>query len=287
MTKLDFYRLIGFLFYGSLVRLPCKSDYWTATCGLETVTKSITRDRVDELLRSLHFNDNVLQVHVIDKIQPLINLFNDQCGSIVNPEKIISVDEQMVGYKGKSAPKSLKQYMPQKPTQRGFKFCTNNIFIITSSNNYQFICSTRSSFQNDDNQEKLAKRYDDIKLVDKSGMVVIDLLDNVPKGSHIFVDNYFASLKLLDYMTALGYGLTCILRSNRIGNCPIESEKSMLKQPRGHYDYLVSSDKKMIIVGWQDNRRVLIASNVIGIEPIAQLSRWVKKHRKKNYIYAP
>ncbi|CAF2768222.1 unnamed protein product [Rotaria sp. Silwood2] len=122
MTKLDFYRLIGFLFYGSLVRLPCKSDYWTATCGLETVTKSITRDRVDELLRSLHFNDNVLQVHVIDKIQPLINLFNDQCGSIVNPEKIISVDEQMVGYKGKSAPKSLKQYMPQKPTQRGFKF---------------------------------------------------------------------------------------------------------------------------------------------------------------------
>ncbi|CAF5078443.1 unnamed protein product [Rotaria sp. Silwood1] len=179
----------------------------------------------------------------------------------------------MIGYKGKSAPKSYKQYMPKKPTKRGFKLWslsgvsayTYGIKLYQGANanmpvaqmklsSYTTASSelqTRSKHRNDEDNEQLAKQSEDIKSYGQSGM--------------------FDSLSLLHEMTSLGYGLTCTLRSNRIKNCPIKSEKAMSKYPRGYYDYLVSKEKNIIIVTWQDRKRVLMGSNFIGIEPLTQL----------------
>jgi hypothetical protein len=268
MNNLDLYRLIGFLFYSSLCKLPCKSDYWSASFGPEIVMKNITRDRVDELLRSLHFNDNILQAQPGEKIQPLIELFNSQCYSVVEQEQNVSVDEQMIGYKGKTAPKHYKQYLPKKPRKRGFKLWslsgvsayTYKIKLYHGAGEYKLVTQkkvprhttdsstleTRLKHQLDEENAKLDKQYDDIKRYGESGMVVIDLLRSAPKGSHVFIDNYFGSLALLHDMNSRGYGLTCTLRSNRIKNCPIKSEKAMENYPRGYFDYLVSKDKKIL-----------------------------------------
>lgn len=308
MNQSDFYRLLGFLFYSSLIRLPSKSDYWSSGCGLEIIMQSVARDRVDQLLRTLHFNDNVLQTEPTDKIQSLIDLFNDRCESVVHPEQFIAIDEQMIKYKGASAPKSLKQYMPQKPTKRGFKFwsrCGSSLYtyqvkLYKGSNKHRTTTQstravnrddhphqTRSTTSIDDDQEELIKRNDLKKRIGESGLVVLDLLDRVPEGTHVFVDNYFGSIGLLREMTSRGYDLTCTLRANRIGDCPIESEKAMKKRQRGYFDYRLSKDKKMIIVGWYDNRRVLLGSNAIGIEPLTSLSRWDRKQKQKIPIDTP
>jgi hypothetical protein len=61
----------------------------------------------------------------------------------------------------------------------------------------------------------------------------------------------------------------------------------MAKYPRGYYDYLISNDKRIIIVAWQDNKRVLMGSNFVGIEPIVQLSRWDKNQQQKVIVDAP
>jgi hypothetical protein len=61
----------------------------------------------------------------------------------------------------------------------------------------------------------------------------------------------------------------------------------MKKKPRGYYDYLVSSDNKNIVVAWQDNRRVLMGSNLVGVEPLTQLSRWSKNEEKTIQIDTP
>jgi hypothetical protein len=103
----------------------------------------------------------------------------------------------------------------------------------------------------------------------------------------VFADNYFGSFGLLREMTARGYGLTCTLRANRIGDCPIESDKAMKKRKRGYFDYLLSRDKQIIIVGWNDNRRVLLGSNTIGVEPVMSLSRWDRKQKQKIAIDTP
>jgi hypothetical protein len=322
MTNEDLYQLIGFLFYASLYKLPSKADHWSTSCGHDIVIKNITRDRIYELLRSLHFGNNILQTQSNDKIESLFYLFNKQCDSIIQYEQNISIDEQMIPFRGKSAPKKYKQYMPSKPVKRGFKlWCLSGVsgftykiklyrgaddntpvastsvsrrtttsFAPASASRLttaSFAPSTRSKNEIHIENEKLDQQYDDIKHYGHSGMVVMDLLSGVPKGSHVFMDNYFGSLALLNKMSNIGYGLTCTLKSSRIKNCPIQSEEIMKKSPRGTYDYLVSNDKKIIIVAWQDNRRVLIGSNSIGIEPIIQLSRWSKQENKKVQINAP
>ncbi|CAF1606020.1 unnamed protein product, partial [Didymodactylos carnosus] len=57
-----------------------------------------------------------------EKVEPLKHFFNQHLQAIVEPAVNISVDEQMIGYKGTTTPKLLKQYMPNKPNKRGFKF---------------------------------------------------------------------------------------------------------------------------------------------------------------------
>ncbi|CAF3691579.1 unnamed protein product [Rotaria sp. Silwood1] len=89
----------------------------------------------------------------------------------------------------------------------------------------------------DTQREKLLKQFG------SSGLVVLDLVKYVPVGSAIFIDNYFASTKLIKTLTELGYRITCTLRSNRIEKCPISTEEEFAQKKRGYYESFISDDK--------------------------------------------
>jgi len=124
MTETDFNLLMGFLFYSSVVPLPNKRDYWSSFSRQSVIADVITRDRILYLLSILHFNDNSVEKHKVEKFEPLLKYFNEQCKLIVQPEKNLSIDEQMIAYKGTTAPTSFRQFMPKKPTKKGFKVWT-------------------------------------------------------------------------------------------------------------------------------------------------------------------
>ena len=75
-------------------------------------------------LSILHFHDTAIEKHKLEKIEPILKYFNQQSKVIAEPEKNLSIDEQMIAYKGTTAPTSFWQYMPSKPTKRGFKVWT-------------------------------------------------------------------------------------------------------------------------------------------------------------------
>ena len=52
------------------------------------------------------------------KIRPVMKSILQKCLSLYNPHRENSIDDAMVGFKGRS---SLKQYMSNKPTKRGYK----------------------------------------------------------------------------------------------------------------------------------------------------------------------
>ena len=56
------------------------------------------------------------------KIQPLLDLLRDQCLRMF-PGQDKNVDEQIIKFKGK---KSLKSYIPKKPTKCGFEVYSRN-----------------------------------------------------------------------------------------------------------------------------------------------------------------
>ncbi len=155
---------------------------------------SITRDRIDYLLSILHLHDNMIEQDKGEKIQPLINLFNERCLITVKPETNISIDEQIIGYRGKSAPKSFKQYMPNKPTKRGFKFwakCGVSGFVYEVK-----LYRGAAEIVSKENTSISLQRSLRSTIKTTTSMVVLDFFKHVPVGSRIFVNNYFSSFNL-------------------------------------------------------------------------------------------
>ena len=307
MTETDLYLLIGFLFYSSVAPLPNKRDYWSSSCRQSIVADVIQRDRIMYLLSILHFHDNTLETDKSQKFEPLLKYFNERCKLIVVPEKNLSIDEQMIAYKGTTAPTSFRQYMPNKPTKRGFKAWTRcgvsafmyemNLYCGKSTGTYNEpqlldLTSKRAS------RKQLATEPKDIELFGiprytlqkqygSSGLVVLDLIKDVPVGSSIFIDNYFASTKLIKKLTQLGFRVTCTLRSNRVEKCPVLTEKQFERKERGYHQYFISDDEKCIVIAWNDSKRVLLGSNHVGTEPGTYVQRWDKEKRCKVSVSAP
>ena len=121
-------------------RLPEIRDYWSTDDKLRnTFIASKTRDRFEQISRYLHFVDNTRLpsqnepgYHCLQKVLPIITHMKRKCKENYNPHPQNSVGEAMIGYKGKkkhcsqihlymhTGRSSMIQYMPMKPTKRGF-----------------------------------------------------------------------------------------------------------------------------------------------------------------------
>ncbi|KAF2892124.1 hypothetical protein ILUMI_14049, partial [Ignelater luminosus] len=75
--------------------------------------------------------------------------------------------------------------------------------------------------------------------------VVIRLLRNVPQNINhrVYFDNYYTALPLTIQLAKRGILALGTVRSNRISNCPLPSEKELLKLSRGtSYEFLTTVD---------------------------------------------
>ncbi|KAF0287013.1 putative RNA-directed DNA polymerase from transposon BS [Amphibalanus amphitrite] len=95
----------------------------------------------------------------------------------------------------------------------------------------------------------------------KGADVVLGLLNKcaVPPGHAIFFDNLFTSLELLDVLSDMGLGGCGTVRENRLGGAPFSDKKVLEKKQRGTMEWL--SDGDNLVVRWNDNRVVTVATN--------------------------
>ena len=107
--------------------LPCTADYWSSDpfLGNEGIQKVMTKNRFENISRFFHFNDSSVEPRRGDdgfdrlyKVRPILTHFNAKIQELYQPGKHISVDEGMIGFKGRL---SFCQYMPAKPTKYGIK----------------------------------------------------------------------------------------------------------------------------------------------------------------------
>ncbi len=83
------------------------------------------RDRFSLVLKFLHLNDNSHYIpkgqpghDLLHKIRPFLNKILDNFQSCFQLGREVSVDESMIGFKGRLG---FVQYMPKKPTKWGLK----------------------------------------------------------------------------------------------------------------------------------------------------------------------
>ena len=112
--------------------------------------------------------------------------------------------------------------------------------------------------------------------------VVLGLLGKckIPDGTHVVMDNFFTGIPLLKELSKRGIAATGTMREYRQMNAPLSPKNIMKKTPRVTYESVCTED--IVIVKWNDNTVVAVASNKVRTTPCESASRWSASEKKAN-----
>lgn len=231
-------------------------DYWSQhpLLGVPGITSGMSRNRFRDILKNLHLNDNSKMPSSgqpnydrLYKVRPLLESVRKNNQKAYTPTREVSVDEAMVLFKGRS---SIKQYMPMKPTKRGYKvWC-----LCDSANRYLYdfdVYTGASVSQNEDGG--LGARFVKTMVKELKG-----------KGYHVYMDNFFTSVALAE---ALMVDQTFVIGTARSNRKKWPSNLKNLKvlqktMQRGDRKSVLLHDGKIECLIWKDHTTVPLINTI-------------------------
>jgi len=250
--------------------------YWEANPDShnEAVAESMSRNRFDDLMRFLRVSDNANldSADRCTKVRPLYTMLNERCLQFYQSQQQLSIDESMVPYFGRQPS---KQFLCLKPVRFRSKLWT-----LATSIGYVIQFEPYAG-RKQDSQDKTE--------IGLSSSVVLDLLSEMPVSLpyHVAFDNYFTSLKLLEYLSTKGIAATRTVRANRLEKCPLRTNRTLEKADRGTSSAMLDASTNVIVVAWQDNKVICLASNSVGIAPVSSVSRWSRQQNQRVNVSQP
>ena len=250
---------------------------------VDQVASIMTFNRFTDISQMLHYNDNNTipgrnspDYNRCYKIQPVINHFRACFTDVVVKETFLSVDKQVVPFKGRSG---LKRYLKNKPKKWGYK-----LWAIAGKNGYVYDFEvdgmTRSNGP--------PAGTNPPNMIGESGYVVLRLTKTLEPNLHkVFFDNYFNSPELLQYLGQKKIWAVGTLNKKRLCKCPIKTDKVMKENGHRFSEECISKDKTVVVIPWYDNKTVLTMSNYFGKAPVTQCQRWDKKNKETISIDRP
>ncbi|KAK6182621.1 hypothetical protein SNE40_010263 [Patella caerulea] len=234
------------------VRKPNWRDYWSTdfvTC-VPFFSSIMSRNRYTLINSFLHYNNNENQLEkeninydILFKVRPIINsVLSTYLDSYIS-SRDVSIDESLCPFKGKL---SYKQYIPNKPHKWGVKFWV--------------MCDAKTGFclYWDAYTGKNKFLYPEFSVTEN---IVLQLVDKLPEiGHHIYMDNFYSSVKLFERLKSLGFGACGTLRTNRKG-IP-EDDEFKQKMKKGDAPKFFHKGDDILAVTWQDTKRVTALSTV-------------------------
>lgn len=253
-------------------QMPSYRDCWSSYPQLrdEYISNIMSLNRFSSLLSHLHLNDNSItpvkgQQHYdkLYKIRPFINKLRKNYQKYYGPSMEQAVDETMVKFKGRI---SFKQYLPLKPIKRGFK-----IWSRADISGYLCDFEVYTGKDGDRVQENL-------------GATVVKKLTETLTGKnyHVYFDNYFTSVKLLEELAERNIYSCGTVRANRKGLPQLLQDKEL---SRGQSDWAVNG-RNISCVKWKDKRVVQILSSIHNPSKNIQVNRREKDGTLKE-VYCP
>ena len=198
---------LGMIIAMGIHRLPQLEDYWCSDplLGVPGIVSGMPIDRFKVLLQCMNRDDP--DYDRLHKIRPLISMARENFMKEYQLHREISIDEAMVVLKGRV---SIKQYMPLKPTKRGYK-----IWCLCDAHNgylWNFQVYTGAG-------SKDGKGLGDTVVKTLSAPLAGD-------GHFIFCDNFFSSVTLAKDLLEKDTYICGTTRSNR------KKFPSVLKSPK-------------------------------------------------------
>lgn len=180
--------------------------------------------------------------------------------------KSYSLDEAKEPYYGHH---SMKQFIRGKPIRYGFK-----LWCLTSPQGYLL------KFDPYTGSDKTVGKPVGVSVTERLCMGFI------PKGSCIYMDNYFTSLPLMDTLCKEELFVIGTIRSDRIEKAPLQDLK---KSVRGSFCSLEEHKGDITLVRWNDNSQVTLVTNIKSDEVflVGSCKRWKRSKRKQVTVSQP
>lgn len=67
------------------------------------------------------------------------------------------------------------------------------------------------------------------------------------------------------------------MRENRTDKCLLKTATELTKEPRGFLDYRYDIQWDVLLLRWNDNKCIIVASNYDKIAPLAKASSWKRE----------
>lgn len=271
-------QFLGICIYMSVYGLPCSRMYWENGTRIDKVADIMSRDRWQFIKSCIHLNDNSEMLPLNDpnrdklfKVRPLLDKIKEKFIALPKPQ-MLSVDEQIVPFKGKS---SLKQYNPKKPVKWGYK-----LFVLCDSSglvhNFYFYTGNIPVVEG-------------LPDLGASGNIVLMMSEVIPRNEKylVYFDNWFASLRLFGVLSDLGIGALGTIRTDRFPDLTFSHDSVMKKIGRGCYEEVKTSvnGHEVRAIKWLDNRSVKLATTFDSAQPLDEVKRYDRT--KKSEITIP
>ncbi|XP_046993860.1 piggyBac transposable element-derived protein 3-like [Schistocerca americana] len=245
----------------SIYGLPSSRMYWKTTTRIPAVADVTSRNRWEQLKLGLHFNDNetIDQADTLYKIRPFLEPLVENFRRIPMSEKL-SVDEQMIPFKGRH---TFKNYVKNKPKKMEL----------------QEIYSGK------------VKHDPSIPDVGVSGNDVLRLAYVIPRHMFhkLYFDNWFTGVRLEVELEKMGIQYLGTVRPNRLKGCMFTSDKVMKKKSRESCEEHLSKIDGITLsaVKWYDNKPVHLLSTFAGAHPTSTVERWDRIKKEKINVECP
>ena len=230
---------LALYFLTGVTRKPNLAMYWDTRAVIATpfFNATMSRDRFQLILRFIHFSDNG-QGNAADKlykVRPVLDHLLKRFREHFTPARDISIDEGMMSWRGRL---SFRVYNPQKPIKYGVK-------------SYILCCSKTGYCFN-------MKPY----VGEKSRLIpTVDyLLGGLRnKGHHLYMDNFYNSVKMADHLRLHGTHVCGTLRKHR-GEPGVITRATVKKLKVG--ECISRHNGRVLITAWRDKRIVKVMSTV-------------------------
>ena len=200
-----------------------------------------------------------------------MSILNEQLLQFGVFSKELSIDESMIPYFGHH---SAKMFIAGKPIRFGYK-----LWSMCSADGYPFFLDVYCG--RTPNKSSTASAAPLGETVVRN---CISVCEN-PRVHHFYFDNFFSSIALLEKLAEEEIRATGTICRNRTAKCPLQDEKDIRKKERGTYE--IQSTGKVLVISWNDNRVVNVASNVFECQPLQRCSRYSSKKKERVNVQQP
>ena len=259
-------QLIALLIYQGLVKVSTFNRYWSTKSlyhGL-WARHFMSRNRFYSLLAMLHIVDPCTEDKTkrLKKVNEFIEDFREKCKSLYQPYQHVAVDERLVKSKHRSG---IRQYIANKPAKFGLK-----LWVIADSKNgytYDFYVYTG----------KCGEVYSNGLGYHVVMKLVAPLLD---QGYHMFFDNFYTSVQLLNDLHSMKTPSCGTVTENRKG-FPASLKNGKVwarKKERGEMRWV--RENELLALQWIDNKVVTMLSTIDSANEHVVVERKVKVNQK-------